>query len=236
MTHVINIERTYVCYKQAKPESRRKYYQMKLIFIVGSWGSGTTAVIGALDSIGVPTLGPYFQSSDPKTLNTFELISFRNLINQYVDEPMLKHKDNYLDEFMPALEKYRLELEDNIKPDLQDNPKKVIALKMPLASICLPEICSTFETKIIVVHRTLEEIEASRLRRNWPPLYGALGAKHIYGRVFNDLIQHKLSFLGISYHDFVNNTCESLKKIIKYCEIEYLQENLKNAEKFVKPP
>jgi len=207
---------------------------MKLIFIVGSWGSGTTAVIGALDCLGVPTLGPYFQSSDPKTVNTFELISFRNLINQYVDESTVKHKDNYSDEFIPALERYRLELETNINSVLPDNTRKVIALKMPLASICLPAICSVFETKIIVVHRPFEEIESSRLRRNWPSLYGVLGATHIYGRIFNDLMQHKLSFLGISYHDFVNNTCESLISIIEFCDIEYLQENQEDAEAFVK--
>lgn len=209
---------------------------MKLIFIVGSWGSGTTAVIGALDSIGVPTLGPYFQSSDPRTRNTFELASFRNLIHKYVDETSVKYKDNYADEFIPALKNFRLDLENSIKPDLENNNEKVIALKMPLASICLPEICKVFDTKIIVVHRTMEEIEATNQRRNWLTLHGAVGAQLIYGQVFNHLIQNKISFLGISFQDFLINTNELMKRMTEFCGIEYLQRNMKNAEAFVKKP
>ncbi len=113
---------------------------MKLILVAGSWGSGTTAVIGALDKIGVATIGPYLQSNDIRTENTFELISFRNLILTYVDEETISHKANYAYEFIPALRKY--------KTVLEKMGEEVIVLKMPLASVCLPEICQVFETKI----------------------------------------------------------------------------------------
>jgi len=209
---------------------------MKVIFIAGSWGSGTTAVIGALDSLGVPTLGPHLQSKDPKTKNTFELRPFRNLVHRYVDELSLKHKDNYRDEFVPALQQFQTRLENKAFPNQPDTTKQLLALKMPLASLCLPEICSTFDTRLIVVHRPLDEIDASRLRRNWEPRYGASGAQQIYGHMFNDLIQHQLSFLGISYGDFVNNTRLSLKNIIEYCDIGYLQKNLEKAAAFVRAP
>lgn len=209
---------------------------MKLILVAGSWGSGTTAVIGALYSLGVPTLGPYFQSSDPRTRNTFELIAFRDLIDQYVDESTMMHKDNYDDEFLPALEEFKKQLETTVMPDQTGNPERCLALKMPLSSICIPEICKIFNTKLIVVHRPIEEIEASRLRRNWPALFGALGAQHMYGHIFRDIINHKLSFIGISYADFVNETRHALEKIIDFCEIGELQQNLETAEAFVKKP
>ncbi|MDG1708137.1 MAG: hypothetical protein P8H03_05210 [Emcibacteraceae bacterium] len=77
---------------------------------------------------------------------------------------------------------------------------------MPLSSICLPEICKIFETKIILVHRPFEEIEASRTRRNWPALYGEAGAKKIYGKIFSDTVRNNLSFLGVSYYDIINHT------------------------------
>jgi hypothetical protein len=209
---------------------------MKLIFIAGSWGSGTTAVIGALDSLGVPTLGPHFQSKDQKTKNTFELVPFRKLVHRHVDEAALRHRDNYRESFVPALQELKTRLENNAFPNQPDPAKRLLALKMPLASLCLPEICSTFDTRLIVVHRPLDEIDASRLRRNWGPLYGASGAQHLYGHMFNDLVQHKLSFLGVSYGDFVNNTRQSLKKIIGYCDLEHLQKNLGKAEAFVRAP
>lgn len=209
---------------------------MKVIFIAGSWGSGTTAVIGALNSLGVPTPGPHFQSKDPRTKNTFELVPFRNLVHHHVDEPALKHRDNYRDEFIPALQQFKARLENNAFPNQPNPEKRLLALKMPLASLCLPEICRTFDTRIIIVHRPLDEIEASRLRRNWGAQYGGSGAQHLYGHMFNDLFQHKLSFLGVSYYDFVNNTRQSLKKIIGYCDIEHLQKNLEKAEAFVRTP
>jgi hypothetical protein len=209
---------------------------MKVLFIAGSWGSGTTSVIGALDSLGVPTLGPYFQSSDPKTRNTFELIPFRDLVHGYVDQATLKHKNNYRDRFPSALEEFQARLEKLVWPDQPANSEKLLALKMPLASLCIPEICDAFQTKIIVVHRPLEEIEASRLRRNWPPVFGSLGAQYIYNNIFNDLLKNNLSFLGISYFDFVTNTYQSLEKIIEYCDINDLKSNLEDAKEFVKAP
>ena len=213
--------------------SPRWVIEMKLIFIAGSWGSGTTAVVGALDSLGVPTLGPHFLSSDPRTHNTFELIPFRELIHQYVDGSTIKHKNNYHSEFVQALEKFKTQLENTVLPSQPDTKLELIALKMPLASICLPEICSTFKTKIIVVHRSFEEIEACRLRRNWKPRFGSLGARHIYSKIFSDLFRCKLSFLGVSYGDFVSNTNQSLGTIIEYCDIEYLRNNMRAAEAFV---
>ena len=209
---------------------------MKVIFIAGSWGSGTTAVIGALSKLGVPTLGPHFGSNDPNTQNTFELMQFRDLILRYVDQPTLKHKDNYSEEFIPALKKFQVQIMNDTWPDQPDNEKNTIALKMPLASICLPEICSTFDAEVIVVHRPFDEIEASRLRRNWPPLFGSAGAHYIYGKMFSDLVSHKLSFLGISYDDVVNNTRQSLIKIAEYCDIDNFHENLGDAVSFVRKP
>ena len=153
-----------------------------------------------------------------------------------MDEAALKHRENYRGGFVPALQQFKARLEDNAFPNQPDPARRLLTLKMPLASLCLPEICSTFDTRIIVVHRPLDEIEASRLRRKWGPLYGASGAQYIYGQMFNDLILHKLSFLGISYGDFVNNTQRSLQKIVEYCDLGHLQKNLGKAEAFVRTP
>ena len=82
----------------------------------------------------------------------------------------------------------------------------------------------------------LREIAASRVRRKWGPVFGAAGAKHIYGRMFNDLVEHRISFLGVSYADFINNTHQSLEEIMDYCEIESLRVNLDRAKAFVRSP
>ncbi len=207
---------------------------MKLIFIAGPWGSGTTALTGALSQLGVPTLGPYFESSDPKTKNTYELLSFRDLILNYVDEPNLQHKFTYRSYFTPALEAFKLQLEKEVAANSPHSSTQRIALKLPIASLCLPEICKTFATKVILMHRPIDEIEASQRRRAWPSLYGSKGAQALYSTLFKDIVQHKLSFIGQSYHDLVTNTDQSLNKIIDYCELNDLRHNLGNANAFIR--
>jgi hypothetical protein len=59
------------------------------------------------------------------------------------------------------------------------------------------------------------------------PAYNPLSPKSVITR---------LSFLGISYDDFVRNTHESLEKIVDYCNINHLETNLEKAIAFVRKP
>ena len=59
---------------------------MKTIFVCGPWGSGTSAVAGLMANLGCLSVGPFFESSDPKTTVTFESIAFRKLILQVASE------------------------------------------------------------------------------------------------------------------------------------------------------
>src|SRR5579863_7946598 len=53
---------------------------MKLVLVCGPGGSGTTAVAGVLHKLGAIGFGPYLESNDERTRNTYELIPFRNLL------------------------------------------------------------------------------------------------------------------------------------------------------------
>ena len=46
---------------------------------------------------------------------------------------------------------------------------KPIFLKFPLSALVIPQICEVFDTKLVYVMRPLEDIERTRLRRNWLP-------------------------------------------------------------------
>lgn len=213
---------------------------MKVIFIAGSWSSGTSMVIGALDRLGVPTFGPHFQSNDPRTPNTFELVPFRQLIMDHVDEAAMMPNSRFSSEaefsrqLTVALHQFGQQLErGDFGPWPQDMPK-IVALKMPLASMCLPEITQAFDTDIILVHRPLNEIEASRVRRKWPEQFGAAGANKVYMKMFADMFENKLSALMISHSDFVKHTRDALEKIINYCDLHFLEQNIEKAMSFVR--
>lgn len=208
---------------------------MKVIFIAGSWGSGTSMIIGALDGLGVPTFGPHVESNDPKTRYTYELKAFREIILDHVEESAMMPKNRFSSvadfsrQLTAALRQFGQRLErGDFGPWPEGNPR-VVALKLPLASMCLPEITQVFDTDIILVHRPLDEIEASRARRKWAEYFGAAGATKMYTKIFSDLFEHKLSALMISHGDFKTNTRVALKKITNYCDLHFLEHNIENA-------
>ena len=213
---------------------------MKTIFVAGSWGSGTSMVTGALDRLGVSTFGPHFQSNDPKTPNTFELMPFREIILNHVDEAAMLPRERFsnLEEFSrqlsSALRRFGEQLERGEFGSWPQNMPKVVALKMPLASMCLPEIVQALSADIILVHRPLREIEASRLRRNWLAYMGSAGANRIYLKILADLMEHRLSALMVSHGDFVTNTRDWLRRIIHYCGLHFIENNIENAVNFIR--
>ncbi|MCC3860596.1 sulfotransferase [Pseudemcibacter aquimaris] len=209
---------------------------MELIFVAGSWGSGTTAVAGALDKLGVPTFGPHFKTRDERTKNSYELIPFRDMVLHFVDEASIQHKGNYTSGFKLELENFKNSLLKAKWPELPNPERKIFALKMPLATLCLPEICEIFDTKIILIHRPFDDIEESRLRRDWHPNFGGAGAYKIYQHFLANTITHKLSYLSISHNDFVTNTRDSMEKIIDYCDIGEFSHNIDKADEFVRKP
>jgi len=213
---------------------------MKVIFVAGSWSSGTTMVIGALDHLGVPTFGPHFHSNDPRTPNTYELMPFRKVIMNHVDEAaMMPHsrfssEKDFSHQLTSALRQFGQQLERGEFGTWPEGNPKVVALKMPLASMCLPEITQVFDTDIIIVHRPMSEIEASRVRRNWPEYFGAAGANKVYMKMFSDMFDHKLSALMTSHGNFVKRTRDALEKIINYCDLQFLEHNIEKAMSFVR--
>lgn len=51
-----------------------------IVVVLGSWGSGTTAAVGALELMGCNTCPPHFMTWDPRTPNSFEPLSLREII------------------------------------------------------------------------------------------------------------------------------------------------------------
>jgi hypothetical protein len=201
---------------------------MKVIFIAGSFGSGTTAVAGALDKMGIASLPPHFRTNDPLTPSSFESLAFRDLVNTFASESTLT-----IDESKSV--KFVLDLK-NLLIEADKGPADTVVLKMPLASICLPQIIEAADPYVILVHRPFDEIEASRIRRRWQsPVFGAPGAQAIYSKLFSDLVAMNRSFLAISYRDFQKNPRRNMLNITNFCELSEINDRIDDAIKFVRP-
>ena len=60
-----------------------------------------------------------------------------------------------------------------------------------------------FDTKLIFVNRGLEDIERTRLRRNWEPYYGAEGAALIYEQMKAAVKHHLYPTMNIDYRELL---------------------------------
>ena len=88
-------------------ESEPKRPRLKVILVCGPFGSGTSVVAGLLDRMGAFGLGPYFETDDPKTANSYESVPFRETIRNalgYPSQPGLSFTPPYPARCNPASE------------------------------------------------------------------------------------------------------------------------------------
>lgn len=199
---------------------------MKVIFIAGSYGSGTSAVTGMLDKMGVSSLPPHFHTNDSRTPNSFESLAFRDLVNAFADEQTLTKNMAKAADFVQGLKK--------LIQQAKEAGVEAVVLKMPLASICLAQMIEAIDPYVILVHRPFEEIEASRKRRNWPPIYGVAGAQVIYSKLYTELMQMKKSYLAISYRDLQEDPRREMLRVTHFCGLSELNDRIDEAAGFVR--
>lgn len=189
----------------------------KLILVCGPWGSGTSVVAGVVMRLGGKGYGPFFRTSDERTPNSFELAPFRDTILSLASEETLALK--------PGAEKLAAASLEAFKDRLMRgefgayNPDAPIVLKCPLSALLIPEICAAFDTRLIYVVRPIQEIENSRIRRQWTPQLGAAGANLIYTRMFGLYIDHTFPTLFLRYRELLANASFEIDRIAAFCEL-----------------
>ena len=211
-----------------KTEMPKLTIDKKFIIILGSWGSGTTALARVLSALNVNFCPPFFQTNDIRTKNSFESTRFRAVI-----EKSLKENDPNLFQcptpnLIKDLDAFRQEIINSEKES------DIIGLKMPLASLCVKELNQVFKPHFLVVHRPLDQIETSRKRRGWPAIYGSQGAKYIYHQLFFSLIDEHVSFLNIAYNQILNNTESEIYRIASFCNIKIDSHLIEEASKEIR--
>jgi len=186
----------------------------KVILVLSSWSSGSSAVSGFLSKCGVDLFSPYFQGAiDLMTPNTYESNDFRALMMYAIDEWSFEYKISST-EFRQLFQQF---INHKIN-SINYSPDQLLGLKHPLSVFWLKEITEIIDPVFIVVTRSFEKIESTRLRRNWLESYGSKGAKTIYGHIYSFLQENGYSFFAISYDDFLDNS-EKRLKLLDYCDI-----------------
>ncbi len=171
-----------------------------IIVVLAPWSSGSTALTGYLSRLGAWSCPPHQLTNDPRTPDSHESKDFRNALCECFDEFTLEPK-------IPArdLSTFLIDWLKVQRIRARDNGQRSIVLKHPLAALALDTIITVADPKFVVGLRPLDQIEATRTRRGWHPIYGRSGAKQIYEAVFSGLLANGRSFVGVSYPDFMEH-------------------------------
>jgi hypothetical protein len=208
---------------------------VKALLICGPWGSGTTAVAGLAAHMGAVGFDPYFhfRTNDPRTPDSYEFAPFRELILRYADEPTVSLKPFTPEDMQGDLRtlQQRIERQEFGQYDIR-RPGWII-LKYPLATLLAPQICEAFETKIVHVMRPLEQIEQSRLRRRWPPIFGSAGAAIIYRHMSDLQNTNSCPMLTIKYPELLASPLDHARRLARFVGLKPTLAQMKEAVEFV---
>lgn len=184
-----------------------------LVLVCGPWSSGTSATAGMISEMGVPSPGPFYEIKDSKTPHTFESDLFRRVMITLVSEKTLQVKQSS-QEVIDLLLQFR---DGPIHDLLEKNPSqqnKAIMFKHPLSCFILKELAQVFNLRVVVVARNLQDIEKTRVRRNWHKNFGIVGAQKIYDATFKTLLTENIPYSVVRYEDLLAspaNVFEQLK-------------------------
>jgi hypothetical protein len=85
------------------------------------------------------------------------------------------------------------------------------------------------------VLRSLDDIEASRLRRNWTANLGKQGATVLYRLLFDHLVSSDVPVSLVRYSELMANPTAELEKLSSFCKITPSVDQTKAALEFVSP-
>ena len=186
----------------------------QFVIVLGPWSSGTTAVAGALDKLGAYTCPPHHRTPDPRTPTSFEPEELRTILAQYVNEPQL----GIAGDRMKMMHDIGTWLQRTVPPEIQESG--VVAMKHPLFGLMVPQLISLLRPKFLVVRRPYGDIERTRIRRQWPAIYGYLGARLLYGSIYHDLVGYDMNFMDVSYPEVLTNPEREIDRIAEYAGLD----------------
>jgi hypothetical protein len=207
---------------------------MKLLLVCGPWSSGTSAVAGVLEKLGATGFGPYLKTNDERTSNSYELIAFRKLVLGFASEESLSVKPGI--DVRAQLRIFRDRILNQEFGSYDEKSGPPIFLKYPLSALVIPQICDVFDTRLVYVVRSVQEIEATRRRRCWPEQFGAKGAELIYTCMFTALVNYSFPTLILRYHELIASPVEHVRKLVDFSGLISSGDLVQEASEFIRKP
>jgi hypothetical protein len=208
----------------------------RLVLVSGPWGSGSTAVTGALVHAGLIGFGPYFQTNDPRTPNSYEWLPFRACIQRFVSESTLALTTPSVETVRSALQSLCDDILVQRHGAYDPRCDPPLVMKYALSALLLPVIAEVFDLRLVVVTRPLPAIEATARRRGWGPQFGAAGAELVYAHLFGALVALGTPTELLHYPRLLTEPEAALDRILGHCGQCATPVGLAAAVAFVRGP
>jgi hypothetical protein len=207
------------------------------VLTCGPWGSGTSAVAGLLARLGAVDFDRslHFLTSDPFTRDSHEFLPFRETVLRHVDERRVSLRRSPAQALQRELRALAERIERQEFGRYDPDRSAPISLKCPPSALLIPAVCEVFDTRLIYVMRPIEEIERSRLRRQWSPCFGSSGAETIYEAMREGAALVAVPILELRYADLISAPIEAAYLLARFIGLEPTQEVLAGAAAFVSP-
>jgi len=207
---------------------------MRIILICGAFGGGTSAVAELVWKLGALGLSPWFQSDDPRTINTYESLAFRDAILAGCCEKTMTIRPGGAEQVTHDLMRLKTELEEASLQNRDASSHGVCFLKYPLSALFINQINDVFKIKCVYVVRNLEDIERSRLRRGWPMEFGALGAGVIYRAMWDFAQSNAEPIHCLTYEDLVRNPMAHAASLAQFCGLTATEPQIADATNHIR--
>ena len=177
-----------------------------------------------METLGLVLPRPTLRTNDPRTKDSHESIVFRDVLLRYVDEQKLKRRNFDSDSLVNELQAAA-----RISMASVDAPNPILLLKLPIAALLIAELAAAFDLHVIVIQRSMVEIERSRIRRGWSQSFGRSGAERLYRELHTSLSLAQLSYMTIDYSRLVQDPISVIERLVSYYDLASLRHNIRRA-------
>jgi hypothetical protein len=197
-------------------------------------GSGTTAVAGIIATLGARGVGAYYQTSDPRTPNSYESVPFRDIVGRFASEKTVALKPGSARAALTGLRDFRRRIVLEEFGTFDPSDAVPIFFKYPLSALLLRPICEVFDTRLIYVIRPLADIEITRARRRWTRQYGSAGGEIIY-RAMNEFARLESNpIYTLDYADLLMSPGQYARELARFAGVEPDSDAIGKAADFVR--
>jgi GR25 family glycosyltransferase involved in LPS biosynthesis len=207
--------------------------------VLGPWGSGTSAVAGAMHHLGVLMGHNFFKITDGEAVqkNSFEAVALRRFIQESIVEPGQKGVAWSLKKPHAEIVKgLRSWIDDRREFNARKRGRCGVGGKYPL--MCHPDIIAALSEawdpiRWVRVRRDMEGIRKTQERRKWKGLTVEVAEQ--MEKWLDEYLEGRSNVVEVKFEEFRVDPKKGVSKLVAGLEISPSKEQIAAAVRFIRP-